>query len=81
MSDKPEIVCLCGSTRFALQFAEQNLRLTLLGKIERKIDLADSVFVVNPGGYIGASTAGEIAYAKMYDKPVAYLVQPGLGEA
>jgi hypothetical protein len=30
---KPEIVCLCGSTRFYDTFREQNLRLTLDGKI------------------------------------------------
>lgn len=30
---KPKIVCLCGSTRFANVFAEQNLRLTLDGVI------------------------------------------------
>lgn len=29
----PEIVCLCGSTRFFKAFDEQNLRLTLEGKI------------------------------------------------
>lgn len=29
----PKIVCLCGSTRFADEFARQNLRLTLEGKI------------------------------------------------
>lgn len=32
-ADRPEIVCLCGSTRFADEFARQNLRLTLEGKI------------------------------------------------
>lgn len=30
---KPEIVCLCGSTRFYQTFDEQNFRLTLEGKI------------------------------------------------
>ncbi|MFI8233829.1 hypothetical protein ACIGDI_33885 [Streptomyces sp. NPDC085900] len=30
----------------------------------RKIDLADEVLVVNPGGYIGDSTRREIAYAQ-----------------
>lgn len=38
-----------------------------------KIDLADEVFVVNPGGYIGASTANEIGYAIKAGKPVRYL--------
>jgi len=39
----------------------------------RKIDLADEVFVLNVGGYIGKSTAKEIAYAKSKDKPILYL--------
>lgn len=38
-----------------------------------KIDLADEVVVVSPGGYIGASTAGEIAYAEKIGKAVRYL--------
>ena len=29
----------------------------------RKIDLADEIFVINPGGYIGTSTRREIEYA------------------
>lgn len=39
----------------------------------RKIDLADEVFVVNVGGYIGESTTREIAYAREHGKPVKYL--------
>lgn len=39
----------------------------------RKIDMADEVIVVNPGGYIGDSTRAEIAYAKQVGKPVGYL--------
>lgn len=39
----------------------------------RKIDLADRVLVVNPGGYVGKSTRGEIAYAESIGKPVVYL--------
>ncbi|MFD6967438.1 hypothetical protein [Streptomyces sp. NPDC059949] len=38
----------------------------------RKIDLADRVLVVNPGGYIGESTKREIAYAQATSKPVSY---------
>jgi hypothetical protein len=37
-----------------------------------KIDMADEVLVVNPGGYIGESTRREIEYATMTGKPVAY---------
>ena len=39
----------------------------------RKIDMADEIFVINPGGYIGLSTRNEIEYAKKSGKPVRYL--------
>lgn len=39
----------------------------------RKIDIADYVYVINPGGYIGDSTAREIAYAVGLGKAVFYL--------
>lgn len=45
----------------------------------RKIDLADEVYVLNvatpdhPAGYIGESTAREIAYAENAGKPIWYL--------
>jgi hypothetical protein len=39
-----------------------------------KIDLADEIFVVNPGGYIGSSTTNEITYARKTGKAVRYLV-------
>jgi hypothetical protein len=38
----------------------------------RKIDLADRVLVVNPGGYVGESTTREIAYARAAGKPVSF---------
>ena len=38
-----------------------------------KIDMADEVYVVNPGGYVGSSTAREIAYALAHGKPVRSL--------
>lgn len=40
-----------------------------------KIRLAGSIYVVNPGGYVGESTAREIAYARALDKPVLSLVE------
>ena len=40
---------------------------------KRKIDLADEVFVVNVGGYIGDSTRSEVTYAAMAGKPVRWL--------
>ena len=39
----------------------------------RKIDMADEVFVINVGGYIGFSTKAEIKYAMAAGKPVRYL--------
>lgn len=99
--NRPEIVCLCGSTRFHKLFDDVNKEFTLAGKIvlsigcvissdselviteeqkkmldelhKRKIDLADSVFVINKNGYIGESTRSEIEYAKQLNKPVIYL--------
>ncbi|WP_150460257.1 hypothetical protein [Nesterenkonia ebinurensis] len=95
MPDRPEIVCICGSIRFADQMLAANRDLSLVGAIVlapgeadegiaeqqkrvlgalhlRKIDLADRVLVVNPGGYIGESTGREIAYAKTAGKPVSF---------
>ncbi len=39
-----------------------------------KIDMADEVFVINVGGYIGSSTKAEIEYAIAKGKKVNYLV-------
>jgi hypothetical protein len=38
----------------------------------RKVDLADRVLIVNPGGYIGESTRNEIAYARATGKPISF---------
>lgn len=40
---------------------------------KRKIDMADSIYVINVGGYIGDSTRSEIEYAKSHGKEVRYL--------
>ena len=98
MPERPEIVCLCGSMRFADEMRTTNRDLTFAGVIVlapgevdgpdavvtaeqktvlddlhlRKIDLADRVLVVNPGGYVGESTRREIAYARATGTPVAY---------
>lgn len=45
----------------------------------RKIDLADSIYVVNVGGYIGASTTSEMAYAISKNKVIEFLM-PKAGE-
>ena len=103
MPDRPEIVCICGSTRFLDEMSAANRDLTFAGVIVvapgvllraegheadelitneqktaldalhlRKIDLADRVLVVNPGGYIGESTSREIAYARATGKPISF---------
>jgi|SRR5690625_3569680 len=98
MRDRPEIVCICGSARFAREMREANRDLTFAGIIVvapgeagdasgsisseqkemldvlhlRKIDLADRVLVVNPGGYVGESTSKEIAYARANGKSVSF---------
>lgn len=101
---RPEIVVLCGSTRFVEEFNRWRKELSVQGKIVlaieivttqsreddpqhvdpelkkrldelhlRKIDLADSVMVLNVGGYIGDSTRREIVYARSLNKPIVYL--------
>ena len=40
---------------------------------KREIDLADEIFVINKGGYIGPSTRSEIFYAVETNKCVKYL--------
>ena len=95
MPDRPEIVCLCGSLRFADELLAVNRDLTLAGAIVlaptvfgdpvtdeqravlgelhlRKIDIADRVLVVNPGGYVGKAVTREIAYARTLSKPVTF---------
>ncbi len=95
MPDRPEIVCICGSTRFADEMRAANRELTFADVIVlapgeadepitdeqktaldalhlRKIDLADRVLVVNPGGYVGESTSREIAYARAAGKPITF---------
>jgi len=95
VTDRPEIVCICGSARFMTEMRAANRELTFTGVIvvapseadesptaEQKavldvlhlckIDLADRVLVVNPGGYVGDSTLREIAYAQAAGKPVAF---------
>ncbi|MFC0675559.1 hypothetical protein [Brachybacterium hainanense] len=95
---RPEVVCLCGSLRFAPEMAAAAWELSLAGSIVlapglapdggaeltaeqrsalgvlhlRRIDLADRVLVVNPGGYLGESVRQEIAYARAAGTPVSF---------
>jgi hypothetical protein len=38
----------------------------------RKIDMADRVWIVNPGGYVGESTRREVAYARAAGKAITF---------
>ncbi len=40
---------------------------------KRKIDIADEIYVINVGGYLGSSTRSEIEYAIATGKAVHYL--------
>lgn len=102
MTERPEVVCLCGSLRFAVEMIAASDQLALEGSIVltpafltavdngdrpalsaeerealgelhlRRIDLADRVLVVNPGGYLGESTQREIAHARAAGKAVSF---------
>ena len=54
--------------------AYQKLMLDDLHK--RKIDMADAIYVINKGGYIGSSTLGEIQYAKQAGKEILFMEVP-----
>ena len=83
MVGKYKVITLCGSTRFKDAFREvwegmsedtlTRTKLMLDDMHKRKIDMADEIFVINVGGYIGSSTRSEIAYAHATGKPVRYL--------
>lgn len=57
--------------------AEYDRIKTMLDELHmRKIDLADEVLILNCGGYIGESTARELAYARKLGKIVRFLEEP-----
>ena len=45
----------------------------------RKIDLADEVFVVNHGDYLGKSTKNQIEYAQSYGIPIRWFQHDDIG--
>lgn len=47
---------------------------------KRKIDLADEIFVVNRGYYIGESTRSEIDYAIEKGLPIRYYEDDNIGD-
>lgn len=54
----------------------ESIKQMLDDMYKRKIDMADEIFVVNVGGYIGDSTRSEIEYAKASGKTIRYLEKP-----
>lgn len=50
---------------------DEKIRLDNLHK--KKIDMANAIYVINKGGYIGESTKSEIAYAKAKGKMIIML--------
>lgn len=51
----------------------ENTKAMLDDMHKRKIDMADEIFVINKGGYIGTSTKSEIDYALSKGKKVNYM--------
>ena len=50
----------------------ESVKITLDDIHKQKIDMADEVFVINVGGYIGSSTKNEIEYSKEKGKIIKY---------
>jgi len=59
------------------QLDSSDLKGRLGGVHFQKIRMADEVYIVDPGGYVGESTRREIAYAESLGKPVRYLSREG----
>ena len=51
----------------------QEIKIMLDDIHKRKIDLSDSIYVINKNGYIGESTKSEIEYAKRSNKKIYYM--------
>jgi len=68
---RPEVVTYDGD--IDPQFNQPEVKEKLDELHKRKIDLADSVFVIDVDGYIGPSTRSEIEYAEALGIPVEYL--------
>ena len=66
---------LIGMTGLGLdsEAAKKRIKAQLNELHLRKIDLADEVLILNVNGYIGESTAHEVAYAKKQGKRIRYL--------
>ena len=51
---------------------EEGVKEMLDDMHKHKIDMADEIYVINVGGYIGSSTMSEIEYAKSKGLPINY---------
>lgn len=67
------IVLTVGCFDYSGDAFTENKKTMLDDMHKRKIDMADSIFVINVGGYIGSSTRSEIDYARCTGKKVHYL--------
>jgi hypothetical protein len=63
----------CDTKSDAMLALDSEVKAMLDELHKRKIDLADEILVLNVGGYVGSSTASEIAYARAHGKRVRWL--------
>lgn len=72
-----EIVLSVGVCKHAEHHGAEALGQDVADRLDelhlRKIDMADRVFILNVGGYIGESTQRELDYAVEHGKPVTFL--------
>ena len=55
------------------EIEQQELTAKLDTLHQHKIDLADEVFILNVGGYMGESTQRELKYARRQNKTIRFL--------
>lgn len=78
--DLQKVLTLAGNVVLSLPFFKHADGLVLDDKQTellsalyfQKIEMADEIMVVNPGGYIGDHTRMEIAFATQLKKPIRY---------
>lgn len=62
------IQCLYGNKNYNEKEKDTIVKIHL-----KKIDISDTIYVVNVGGYIGSDAKREIEYAKKLNKEILYL--------
>lgn len=63
----------CDTKSDAMLGLEPDVKVRLDELHKRKINIADEILVLNVDGYVGSSTASEIAYAREQGKRVRWL--------